>query len=76
MLSQVFLEFNRLSDMFELVDPKHICRERNSHVDILAKDGAMVLEGFWHIKEFRDAENNSYTLNMLVAYQIAGKGRR
>ena len=42
--------------MFELVDFKHIYRERNFHADELAKDGATVLEGFWYIKEFRVIE--------------------
>ena len=43
--------------MFEYVDLKHIYRERNSHADSLAKDGAFVMEGFWHIKEFRASGN-------------------
>ena len=55
-LSQVLLEVNRLSDMFENVMFKHIYRERNSHAYILAKDGASVLEGYWHIKEYRADE--------------------
>ena len=52
-LSQVLMEVNRLLDLFELVDLKHINCERNSHVDALAKDGATVREGFWYIKEHR-----------------------
>ena len=54
-LSQVLLEVNRLSDMFELVDLKHIFRERNTSADDLAKSGAAVMEGFWYIKEFIDS---------------------
>ena len=45
-------EVNIISYMFEYVELKHIYRERNSHADILAKEGASILEGFWHIKEF------------------------
>ena len=43
--------------MFELVDLKHIYRERNSHAYVLAKAGVIVLEGYWYINEFRAAEN-------------------
>ena len=42
--------------MFELVELKHIYHEINTRVDILAKDGASVMDGFWHIKEFRASE--------------------
>ena len=52
-LSQVLMEVNRLSYLFELVDLKHIYRERNSHADALAKAGEIVREGFWYIKENR-----------------------
>ena len=47
------MEVNRLSDLFKLVDLKHIYCERNSHADALVKDGAIVREGFWYIKEHR-----------------------
>ena len=46
MLSQVLLEVNRLSDMFELVELKHIFHERNTSPDELAKSGVSVMEGF------------------------------
>ena len=42
--------------MFDYVELKHIYRERNSLSDILAKEGAFILEGFWHIKEFQVSE--------------------
>ena len=49
-LSQVLNEVNILSDFFELVDLKHIYRERNFHADALAKVGALVMDGHWYIK--------------------------
>ena len=54
-LSQVLLEFNRLSDMFELVELKHIFRERNTSANDLAKSRAFVMEGSWYIKAFTDS---------------------
>ena len=39
--------------MFEFVDFKHIYRERNSLADVLAKDGANVLVGYWKITRHR-----------------------
>ena len=48
----------RISDMFKRVEYKHIYRERNSKADVLAKDGAIVSEGYWHITEFRDDEQH------------------
>ena len=60
-LAQVLNEVNRLSDMFEHLDLKHIYRERNSYVDGLAKVGALEMDGFQVIKEFRGYEmNESY----------------
>ena len=56
LLSQVLQEMIRISDMLERVEYKHIYRERNSKVDALAKDGATVPEGYWHIFEFRGDE--------------------
>ena len=52
-LAQVLNGFNRLSHMFEHLDLKHIYRERNSLADGLAKAGALVMDRFWYIKEFR-----------------------
>ena len=49
-LSQVLMEVNRLLDFFELVDLKHIYRERNSHADALEKAGVIMTEGLWYIK--------------------------
>ena len=60
-LSQVLHEVNRLTNMFEHVDLKHIYRERNSHADVLAKVGTLVMGGYLYIKEFRSSEiNESY----------------
>ena len=42
--------------MFKNVDFKHIYRERNSKADELEKDGAIVLDGYWHITKFRAFE--------------------
>ena len=53
-LSQILQEVHRISDSFGLVQLQHIYRERNSLADSLAKDGAVVPKGFWHIKEFRE----------------------
>ena len=55
-LSQVLNEVNRLSDMFEHLDLKHIYRERNSHADVLAKVGVSVMDGCWFIKEYRASD--------------------
>ena len=57
-LSQVLREVIIISDMFERAYYKHIYRERNSKADVLAKDGATVAEGFWHITEFRADEQH------------------
>ena len=57
-LSQVLHEVIRLSYIFENVYFKHIYRERNSKVDELAKAGATVLKGYWHISEFRASERS------------------
>ena len=53
-LSLILQEVHRLSDWFELVQFQHIYRERNRLADTLAKDGARISEGYWHIKEFRE----------------------
>ena len=45
-LAQVLNEVNRLADLFEHLDLKHIYRERNSLVDGLAKVGALVMDGY------------------------------
>ena len=54
-LSHVLLEVNQLSNMFELVELKHIFCERNTSANDLAKSGAVVMEGYWYIKEFIDS---------------------
>ena len=46
-LSQVLNEVNRLLDFFEHLDLKRIYRERNSCADVLAKAGALVMDGHW-----------------------------
>ena len=58
LLSQVLREVIRISDMFERVEYKHIYQERNSKVDVLAKDGATIPDGYWHITEFRADEQH------------------
>ena len=55
-LTLVLHEVIRISELLEKVDYKHIYRERNSKADALAKEGANVLEGHWHIHEFRESE--------------------
>ena len=55
-LSQLLREVIKISDMFERVEYKHIYHEINSKEDALAKDGALVPEGYWHISEFRADE--------------------
>ena len=44
-LAQIFIEVNRLDDMFDSVDFLHIYHECNTLANILAKDGANVLSG-------------------------------
>ena len=62
-LIHVLNEVNRLSDFFEHMDLKHIYRERNFHVDALAKAGALVMDGHWYIKEYRAPDcTESYQL--------------
>ena len=47
--------------MFEHLMLKHIYRERNSYADGLGKAGALEMNEFWVIKEFRGYEiNESY----------------
>ena len=55
-LAQILMEVNRLVDMFDLVVFMHIYRESNTFADVLAKDGANVMSGSWHISEHRAAE--------------------
>ena len=55
-LTQVLHEVIRISDMFKNVEFKHIYRERNAKVDDLAKAGANVQNGYWHIYEFHGIE--------------------
>ena len=55
-LTQVLHEVIRISELLEKVDYKHIYREMNYKADALAKEGATVLEGYWHIHEFRATE--------------------
>ena len=57
-LFQVLYEVTRISDMFENVDFKHIYQERNSKADELAKAGATVPDGYWHITEFRASKKS------------------
>ena len=51
LLEQILLEVHRLVDLFQNVQFMHIYRERNSCVDLLAKDGSNVLSGSWQISE-------------------------
>ena len=55
-LTRVLHEVIRISKLLEKVDYKHIYQERNSKADALAKEGANVLEGHWHIHEFQATE--------------------
>ena len=50
-LAQILMEVNRLVDMFDSVVFMHIYRERNTLVDVLAKDGFSVMSGSWQISE-------------------------
>ena len=52
-LTQLLHKVIKISDLFEKVDYKHIYQEIDSKAYSLAKDGVNVLEGHWHIHEFR-----------------------
>ena len=53
--------------MFENAYFKHIYRERNAKVDDLAKVGANVQNGYWHIIEFQGIERyDTYQLFDMV----------
>ena len=55
-LAQILMEVNRLVDMFDSVVFMHIYHERNTLVDVLAKDGVNVMFGSWQISEHRAVE--------------------
>ena len=55
-LAQVLNEVNKLSDLFEHLELKHIYRERNSLADGMAKARAQFSEGFWYIKEYHSTD--------------------
>ena len=59
-LAQILMEIHRMVDMFDSVPFMHIYRECNSLADILAKEGANVLSGTWHISEHKGAERFEY----------------
>ena len=51
-LAQILQEVNKLSNLFEQADFKHIYRERNTLADKLANDGGKVQLGHWFIFEY------------------------
>ena len=51
-LAQILQEVNKLSNLFEQADFKHIYRERNTLADKLANDGGKVQLGYWFISEY------------------------
>ena len=57
-LAQILQEVNRLSDLFEQIDFKHIYRERNPSADKLANDGGKVQNGCWLISKFNGSERH------------------
>ena len=54
------MEIHRLVDMFDSVSFMHIYHEHNSFADILAKEGANVLSGTWHISKHKGAGHFEY----------------
>ena len=57
-LAKLLQEVNRLSDLFEQTDFKHIYRERNASANMLANDGGNVQNGCWLRSEFNESERH------------------